>query len=230
MTASLGRVPGEWVSFESTGRTEINRADREMKKFMAVMGAFILVFILVSPSRATPIYDLSVSGSFSGMGQIEFAADSGSSVGDVNSFSFTVDSQLAPGTPCAFGCAPLPITFGLSDIQSISWTIDPNDSSLSFELETFTKILNVGDYDLSFDTASPFNPSTTIKYSVGQAVHVELTVFDLLGRQVSSLVNEAQTAGEYSINFNGKGLASGVYFVRLTAGDFVESAKVILAK
>ena len=65
---------------------------------------------------------------------------------------------------------------------------------------------------------------------VGQAVHVELTVFDLLGRQVSSLVNEAQTAGEYSINFNGKGLASGVYFVRLTAGDFVESAKVILAK
>ena len=68
------------------------------------------------------------------------------------------------------------------------------------------------------------------KSGIVKAVYVELTVYDLLGRQVSSLVNETQTAGEYSINFNGKGLASGVYFVRLTAGDFVESAKVILAK
>ena len=77
---------------------------------------------------------------------------------------------------------------------------------------------------------NPFNPSTTIEYSVGQAVHVELTVYDLLGRQVSTLVNEPQAAGEYSVKFNGNGLASGIYFVRLTAGDFVESAEVILAK
>ena len=77
---------------------------------------------------------------------------------------------------------------------------------------------------------NPFNPSATIEYSVGQAVHVELTVYDLLGRQVFSLVNEPQAAGEYSIKFDANGLASGVYFVRLTAGDFVESAKVILAK
>jgi len=52
----------------------------------------------------------------------------------------------------------------------------------------------------------------------------------LLGRQVFLLVNESQAAGEYSKKFDANGLASGVYFVRLTAGDFVESAKVILAK
>ena len=51
-----------------------------------------------------------------------------------------------------------------------------------------------------------------------------------VGRQVSTLVNEPQAAGEYSMKFNASGLASGVYFVRLTAGAFVESAEVIFAK
>ncbi len=55
-------------------------------------------------------------------------------------------------------------------------------------------------------------------------------MYDLLGRQVSTLVNEPQAAGKYSIKFSAGGLASGVYFVRLTAGDFVESAKIILAR
>ena len=77
---------------------------------------------------------------------------------------------------------------------------------------------------------NPFNPATTIKYSVGQSAHVELTVYDLLGRPVSSLVNEPQAAGEYSMKFDANGLASGVYLVRLSAGDFVKSVKVILAK
>ena len=55
-------------------------------------------------------------------------------------------------------------------------------------------------------------------------------MYDLLGRQVSTLVNEPKAAGEYSMKFSTRGLPSGVYFVRLTAGAFVESAEVILAK
>jgi len=101
-------------------------------------------------------------------------------------------------------------------------------SILSVSVETISGI--PAKFTLRAPYPNPFNPSTTIEYSVGQAVHVELTVYDLLGRQVSTLVNEPQAAGEYSMKFNASGLASGVYFVRLTAGAFVESAEVIFAK
>ncbi len=101
-------------------------------------------------------------------------------------------------------------------------------SILPVSVETISSV--PANFTLLAAYPNPFNPSTTIKYSVGQAVHVELAVYDLLGRQVFLLVNESQAAGEYSKKFDANGLASGVYFVRLTAGDFVESAKVILAK
>ena len=101
-------------------------------------------------------------------------------------------------------------------------------SILSVSVETISGI--PAKFTLRAPYPNPFNPSTTIEYSVSQAVHVELTVYDLLGRQVSTLVNEPQAAGKYSIKFSAGGLASGVYFVRLTAGDFVESAKIILAR
>jgi len=101
-------------------------------------------------------------------------------------------------------------------------------SILPVSVETISSV--PANFTLLAPYPNPFNPSTTIKYSVGQAVHVELAVYDLLGRQVFLLVNESQAAGEYSKKFDANGLASGVYFVRLTAGDFVESAKVILAK
>lgn len=101
-------------------------------------------------------------------------------------------------------------------------------SILSVSVETISGI--PAKFTLRAPYPNPFNPSTTIEYSVGQAVHVELTVYDLLGRQVSTLVNEPQAAGEYSMKFNASGLASGVYFVRLTAGTFVELAELILAK
>ena len=101
-------------------------------------------------------------------------------------------------------------------------------SLLSVPVETFSSVPT--QFTLFAPYPNPFNPSTTIKYSVGQAAHVELTVYDLLGRPVSSLVNKPQAAGEYSMKFNADGLASGIYLVRLTAGEFGETVKVILAK
>jgi len=107
-------------------------------------------------------------------------------------------------------------------------TIMDISSTLPVSVETISSI--PAKFRLLAPYPNPFNPSTTIEYSIDQAVRVELTVYDLLGRQVSSLVNEPQTAGEYSVKFDASGLASGVYFIRFTAGDFVESVKVVLAK
>jgi hypothetical protein len=77
---------------------------------------------------------------------------------------------------------------------------------------------------------NPFNPSTGIRYQVSGTSEVRLDVFDVLGRKVSTLVNERKAAGSYQVNFNAANLASGTYFYRLQAGGFVETKKMVLIK
>jgi hypothetical protein len=85
-------------------------------------------------------------------------------------------------------------------------------------------------YALSQNYPNPFNPSTVIKYSLPKAGLVKLVVFDILGREVRTLVNEIKTAGIYSVNFDASSLASGVYFYRVESGDFVQTKKMLLIK
>jgi Secretion system C-terminal sorting domain len=85
-------------------------------------------------------------------------------------------------------------------------------------------------YSLSQNYPNPFNPSTTITYSVPLTGEVALKVYDLLGREVSVLVNEWKAPGSYSVQFNANGLGSGVYMYRLTTGSFIQSQKMIVLK
>ncbi len=77
---------------------------------------------------------------------------------------------------------------------------------------------------------NPFNPSTLIRYQIPTASDVKLSVYDMLGREVATLVNQAQMAGQYSIVFNAQSLSSGTYFYRLTAGEFTSIKKMMLVK
>jgi hypothetical protein len=77
---------------------------------------------------------------------------------------------------------------------------------------------------------NPFNPVTKIKYQTPELSLVTLKIYDVLGREVATLVNEEQTAGRYEIEFNGTGLPSGIYFFRLRVGEFIETKKMILQK
>jgi len=87
-----------------------------------------------------------------------------------------------------------------------------------------------GTYALSQNYPNPFNPSTTIKFEVPKAGNVEMKVFDALGKEVGTIVNEYKQAGSYSVQFNGDKIASGVYFYKITAGDFTATKKMLLVK
>lgn len=85
-------------------------------------------------------------------------------------------------------------------------------------------------FSLSHNYPNPWNPSTTIRYALPQTSFVALTVFNMLGQQVVQLVNEQQEAGYHNAVFRGQGLASGVYFYRLHAGEFVQTKRMLLLK
>jgi len=77
---------------------------------------------------------------------------------------------------------------------------------------------------------NPFNPSTTINYQLPTQSHVTLKVFDVIGREVATLVNGVEEPGYKSVNFTASGLASGIYYYRLSAGNFVQTMKLVLMK
>jgi len=77
---------------------------------------------------------------------------------------------------------------------------------------------------------NPFNPTTTIRYALPQRSHVTLTVFNVLGQQVATLVNESQDAGYHDVRFDANGLASGVYFYRIVAGEQVATKRLLLIR
>jgi hypothetical protein len=77
---------------------------------------------------------------------------------------------------------------------------------------------------------NPFNPATVIRYSIPEQSKVTLKVYNLLGQEVATLVNEVQPAGHFVARFEGYSLATGVYFYRLEAGKFSETKKMLLVK
>ncbi len=85
-------------------------------------------------------------------------------------------------------------------------------------------------FELGQNYPNPFNPSTVISYQLPVASEVSLKVYDVLGREVATLVSGRQEAGRYSVPFNAASLSSGVYFYRLQSGSFVETKKMMLVK
>ncbi|MBK8552260.1 MAG: T9SS type A sorting domain-containing protein [Ignavibacteria bacterium] len=85
-------------------------------------------------------------------------------------------------------------------------------------------------YFLGQNYPNPFNPVTKINYELRVTSYAELVVYDVLGKEVTTLVNVKQSPGTYQVEFDGSGLPSGVYFYRINAGEFTETKRMILVK
>jgi len=86
------------------------------------------------------------------------------------------------------------------------------------------------DFALLQNYPNPFNALTNIKYQILNPVNVKIVVFDILGKEVATIVNEYKSPGTYSVSFNAANLSSGVYFYKMTAGDFTDVKRMILTK
>ncbi|MEK9137571.1 MAG: T9SS type A sorting domain-containing protein, partial [Bacteroidota bacterium] len=86
------------------------------------------------------------------------------------------------------------------------------------------------EFRLEQNYPNPFNPSTTISYQLSTSTLVSLKVFDILGREITTLVNEVNTPGRYSVTWNAVNFSSGVYFCRFAAGGHTEIRTMVLIK
>ncbi len=108
--------------------------------------------------------------------------------------------------------------------------VDLDGSFEYYELDQEIEIVAPYTYTLSQNFPNPFNPGTTIKYTIPKTSFVSLKVYDLLGNQVADLVNEEKSAGIYEIEFKGSNLSSGVYLYKMQTEDFTDSKRLILLK
>ncbi len=113
--------------------------------------------------------------------------------------------------------------------NEVSGTVTTIQLSATASVERLSDVRPSG-YVLEQNYPNPFNPSTTIRYAIPQPAQVSLKVYDVLGREVATLVNARQSAGVYVANFDATALPSGMYFYRLQAGSFSETRKMMLVK
>lgn len=142
---------------------------------------------------------------------IAFVNGNGTSTNQ-NNYSFT-DRNLNTGR----------VTYRLKQI-------DLNGNFEYFNLNSYVVIGVPSSFNLSQNYPNPFNPSTKINYELAVEGNVSIKIFDNLGREVSTLINEFKTAGYYTLDFNASNLSSGLYFYRMDAAGFSKIMKMTLVK
>ena len=130
---------------------------------------------------------------------------------EARAYSYT-DSKVAAGT----------YTYRLKQIDF--------NGSVDYSDEISVEIIKPLEYVLEQNYPNPFNPSTKIRFQISNIGFVSLKVFDVLGKEIATLVNEVISPGSYEYEFDATNLTSGMYFYKMRAGSFIETKKMILLK
>ena len=118
-------------------------------------------------------------------------------------------------------------TSGAVEITAINWT-SGNGVSNPTSVKSINEIPS--DYSLSQNYPNPFNPITTISFTLPQSSFVNLSIYEITGREVTHLLNQQMNAGTYAVDFNSTNLSSGIYLYKISAGTFLQTKKMILIK
>jgi len=134
------------------------------------------------------------------------------------------------------GTTTEPSNYSYSDRVKLSGTYEYRlkqidyDGTFEFSDIAEIEVRPVYEYELAQNYPNPFNPSTLISFTVAQRSNVSLSVFNILGEQVATLINETKEAGNYQVEFNASNLPSGMYVYKIEAGNFVSTKKMMLLK
>jgi hypothetical protein len=138
-------------------------------------------------------------------------------------------SNLLSDTDASNDALALEIASAANEGREIEQGIVPSVDGTT-DVEDVVDAQLPGSFALLGNFPNPFNPQTMIRYQLAAAANVEVSVYDMLGREVSVLVNKQQEPGQYTVTFDGTGLPSGMYLCRLTAGQFSDTKKMLLTK
>ncbi|MFA6598141.1 MAG: T9SS type A sorting domain-containing protein [Ignavibacteriaceae bacterium] len=148
--------------------------------------------------------------------------------------SFSYNSMI--GHRITFGKNTGPITYNTSgdgvssrtDYELIGYKID--DQIVGSLTDVKNESAPLDKYWLDQNYPNPFNPATTFSFSIPEGQIVELTIYNILGTKLMTLLNEYKQSGKHTLEFNATGLPSGVYFYRLKTGQFIQTKKLVLLK
>ena len=162
---------------------------------------------------------------------------------ETNNSGFDIERSVLNGTWSKVGnvsgngttTSPQSYTFNDRNLAAgtYSYRLKQIDFNGNFEYFELSNNVNIGvpdNFSLSQNYPNPFNPATNLEFGISELGFVSLKVYDLSGKEVTTLVNEVKPAGYYTVNFNGAGLSSGIYFYTLSAGNFVSTKKMTLIK
>ena len=188
----------------------------------------IMVYDITNPQKVRFI-DYVTSRDFSGDAEAGTAGDLApeglvfiSAEDSPNGYPLLVVSHEVSGSVAVFQ-----IEKGTRSAEIAAFSADLDD--------TAKKIETPGSFNLEQNYPNPFNPTTSIRYTIEADAQVKLSVYNVLGQEVRSLVNGAQTAGQYTASWDGRNQAgqlvpSGMYYYRIEAGDFTMTRSMLLAK
>jgi len=164
-------------------------------------------------------FDVMCTAETSGYGEWE--------ISDGTDFGFIDDMLLYPDTFYAVLGQCYHVT-GIMYFSYGNFKLEPRN--FGEIVETACTLIEPSNWSLDANYPNPFNPTTTINFSIAEPCQVSLSVFNMAGQQVATLVNSDLSAGTHSVNFDGSNLTSGIYFYMLQAGDFTATHKMVLVK
>ena len=160
-------------------------------------------------------------------------------VGNVQTLPTMAHRTLTAGNKVIFSAYdPIALTTAVDDTYPYFYWVGADTANNVFQalrwFEIPVGVENEGNLPIEFSLEqnypNPFNPATTIKFSIPEQSRVTLKIYDVLGREVRTLVNEVRNAGSHDVNFDASGLASGMYIYSIKAGDYNASKKMMLLK
>ena len=147
-------------------------------------------------------------------------------------------SPFQPGETRVVALHVFPLNnVGTGYVQMQAGTLRNPDIRIAVDLTAIVNPVSVEDeksvvdnYYIAQNYPNPFNPSTRINFGLKKADNVEITVYNILGNKIATLVNEFKSAGNHSVSFNASNLSSGIYFYKIITNEFVQTKKMILEK